>query len=251
MLSPSPAPAMPLITQGSAILLDWDGCVATHDVPSEGAIAFLRRAASRVVILSNNSTHLPRDIAAILAEHGIDVPQERILLAGAQTILHLRGDPRPTLLLASARIRGFARRVGINLVRQRPDQIVLMRDTRFSYARLEQVVEALRRGARLIVANADHSHPGVGGRIVPETGALLAAIRACVPDAMPEVIGKPGPLLFEQACALLDARPEDTVMIGDNPDTDGKGAMAFGIRPILIGGRTGLTLRDLTDYLAP
>ncbi|CAN5156635.1 HAD-IIA family hydrolase [soil metagenome] len=249
MLSSTSASPAPWIDRGSIILLDWDGCVATQNVPSAGAISFLHRAAGRIAILSNNSTHLPQDIASILADHGVDLPPERILLAGAQTILHLRRSERATLLLASLRMRMFARSVGINLVCQRPDQIVLMRDTAFTYDRLEQVVEAIEQGAKLIVANADRSHPGVGGRLVPETGALLAAIRECVPYVAPEVIGKPGPILFEQACALLGARPENAVMIGDNPETDGKGAMAVGIRSILIGGQTGLTLGDLAESL--
>ncbi|MET0241277.1 MAG: HAD hydrolase-like protein [Sphingobium sp.] len=240
--------SIPLALQtdrAAAILLDWDGCIATHDVPSDGAIAFLRGVADRVVILSNNSTHLPQDISIILAEKGVDIPAERVLLAGAQAILHLRERNRTTMLLASTRIRAFARSVGLPLVRDKPEQVVLMRDTRFTYSKLRQVVTALHEGAHLVVANADRTHPGIGGRPVPETGALLAAIEACLPNIEPEVLGKPGPMLFERACALLDARPEDTVMIGDNPDTDAKGAIALGIRSILIGSNTGLSLRDL------
>jgi hypothetical protein len=42
----------------------------------------------------------------------------------------------------------------------------------------------------------------------------LAALRACVPDAKPEIIGKPAPLLFMMACEILGITPDEAVMIG-------------------------------------
>lgn len=232
------------------ILLDWDGCVAIDNRPLASAVEFLRRVSHRVVILSNNSTHLPEDIAQILAARGISLPPERVLLAGAETIRRCVAQDKATLLFASGRMRRFARDRGMRLVREDAEQVILMRDTRFTYRKLQRVVDALTSGACLIVANDDRSHPGPGGRIVPETGALLAAIRHCLPQVEPEVFGKPTPMLFERACAILGVSPQDAVMIGDNADTDVKGAMALGMHPILIGGATGLTLGHLASWVA-
>lgn len=238
------------LSSAKGILLDWDGCVAVNDRLLAGAAELIAQHAGRIAIISNNSTHLPEDFVEILAQSGVMVPPERIFMAGVEAIRHVaRAGYRRVLLLAAPKMRDFAREFGVPLVHDDPDAVLLMRDARFTYARLERAANALQRGARLIVANADRTHPGPGDRLVPETGALLAALLACVGEAAIDmrVIGKPGPLLFERACECLAVRPDEAVMIGDNPETDGEGALSFGIRPILVGGASPLRLGHLLE----
>jgi 4-nitrophenyl phosphatase len=137
------------------------------------------------------------------------------------------------------------------LVRDEPDIVVLMRDARFTYAKLERAANAVRNGAKLVVANGDRTHPGPAGRLVPETGALLAALLACAGEqAQVEVVGKPGPLLFERACRSLGISPQQAVMIGDNPETDGEGARRLDMKSIIVGGESGLRIDDLVEPVA-
>lgn len=242
-----------MLGTAKGILLDWDGCVAVNNRIMVSARKLIAQHVERVAIISNNSTHLPGDFAAILEENALAIAPERIFLAGVETIRHVaaRGFRR-VMLLCAPKMRRFAREMGVPLVRDDPDVVVLMRDARFTYAKLERAANALRDGASLIVANADRTHPGAGDRLVPETGALLAALLACVRKAElgMRVIGKPGPLLFERACAQLAIQPHEAVMIGDNPDTDGEGALAFGIRPILVGGASPLRIGHLLEPAA-
>ena len=219
-----------------AIFLDWDGCVMIGNRLIPAARTLLERHADRIVILSNNSTHLAADFSRTLQRADIALPPERIILAGVEAV-RLAGEAKGarTLLLGSARLEGYARQTGLTLVRDAPDQILLTRDTRFTYAKLCRSIDALRGGAELIVANGDLTHPGPDGRIVPETGALLAALRACVPDTALRLVGKPGPSLFARACEVAGVPPHEAIMIGDNPATDGLGAIDYGIFPILIG----------------
>ncbi len=151
------------------------------------------------------------------------------------------------MILGHPRLRAVARTMGLTLVRDNPEMVILLRDTRFTYGRLERAANALMQGVRLLVANADFSHPGLGGRVVPETGALLAALTAVTRElpAGHELIGKPGPMLFYRACAILNIDPHQAVMIGDNPDTDIAGAAGVGAAGILIGPKTGIGLDTL------
>jgi HAD superfamily hydrolase (TIGR01450 family) len=232
------------------ILLDWDGCVAVDNRLLCAARRLIARFADRVAIVSNNSTHVPIDICAILAKQGLAVPEERILLAGAESIRNVSSSGgKRVMLLGSPKIRQFARQQGIQLVRENPDLVVLTRDVRFTYAKLERAANALQGGARLVVANVDRTHPGKGGCLVPETGALLAALLACVTQARDrmQMIGKPAPILFERACERLSVRPEEAVMIGDNPETDGEGARRAGIPAILVGATSSLRLEHLLE----
>lgn len=235
--------------QAAAIFLDWDGCVMIGNRLMPSARTLLERHADRVVILSNNSTHLPEDFSRILHLADIHVPPERIILAGAEAVRWVTQDKDARImLLGSARIKGYARHMGLTLVRDEPDQILLMRDTRFTYTKLCRAANALHRGARLIVANSDRTHPGPDGQIVPETGAMLAALLACVPDATVMTVGKPGPILFSRACEIAGVSPYEAIMIGDNPQTDGQGATDYGIFPILVGPDAKLTLDDITNW---
>ena len=95
---------------------------------------------------------------------------------------------------------------------------------------------ALCHGAALIVANPDESHPGPAGDPVPETGSLAAAVLACAGHPPYRIIGKPHPALFLCALDRLGLAPQDAVMIGDNPATDGTGAVALGMRFFNVGG---------------
>lgn len=236
------------LAQARAVLLDWDGCAAVGNQPYPMTIDFLRAYADRVAIVSNNSTLLPGDIVEVLARAGVRFPAERIILAGCEAIAVAAEAPGArALVLGPPRMKAFANRMGLTLMKTGVELVVLLRDTRFSYAKLDRAAEALRLGARLIVANPDRTHPAANGAIVPETGALLAALAACVDlERVPmEIIGKPSARLFERACRALGATPDQAVMIGDNPLTDIAGARSVGMASILVAPGSALTLRDL------
>jgi 4-nitrophenyl phosphatase len=239
------------LARADALLLDWDGCVAFGNVPQPAAIALIAAYPGRVAIVSNNSTLLPADLSRILADASVDVPPHHVLLAGHEALAQAkRSGARRTLVLGDSRMKAHARNIGLELVQTCADAVVLLRDTRFSYCRLQRAVNTVAAGARLIVANPDLTHPGAGGSLIPETGALLAALLACVPAAKIEMIGKPAPGLYASACRRLGIAPERAVMIGDNPQTDMAGAAAAGISGILIGPDAGLGMEQLARLVA-
>lgn len=236
------------IADAKAILLDWDGCAAIADRPQPAALSLMAARPDAFAIVSNNTSHVRGFFADRLRSGGVLIEPERVVLAGIETLLRARQlGPKRTMLLASPRMEEAARRMGLLLVSDDADLVVLLRDTRFSYARLTQAANAVRRGARLLVGNPDRTHPSTDNRVMPETGALMAALLTCLPSASPEmeVVGKPHPTLFLRACEALSVRPEDAVMIGDNPDTDVAGAAPLGLRCILVDGPGGLRLGDL------
>lgn len=53
-------------------------------------------------------------------------------------------------------------------------------------------------------------------------------------------VPKPDPRIFQAALQQLDARPEETVLVGDNWHADVLGALAVGIRPLWLN-RSGAT----------
>lgn len=225
------------LADAEGFLLDWDGCCAVDNRLVPSAVHFLKAMRTRTVIVSNNSSNTAQDFQRILHAAGVEMRPEQIILAGVEALNRAAEIGSPfTWVLSDPRMRILARRLGLCLEAHAPDLIVLLRDTRFSYPRLEKVINALAGGARLIVSNLDVTHPGRAGRIRPETGALLAAVRACVevPETQMEIIGKPNPALFLKGCNVLGRDPSSLTMIGDNRATDIAGAQALGMGACLV-----------------
>lgn len=225
---------MDVFAAARGFLIDLDGTLVSGGAALPGAAALLERLAGRFVLVSNDAEHTPRQLAAQLRRLGLAVPADRILLAGAAALDPLARE-RPgarILLLGSAALHRQARRRGLvplDRGEEGVEAVVLCRDRGFTYGRLERAAHAVRGGAALVVANPDLVHPGPGGRVVPETGALLQALLACTGPMPYRLVGKPEPGLFLAGLARLGLAAEETVMVGDNPATDGTGARRLGI----------------------
>ncbi|KAF7963242.1 hypothetical protein AWV80_11905 [Cupriavidus sp. UYMU48A] len=139
------------------------------------------------------------------------------------------------LMIGSAVLRAYAAARGCVLVEDGAEVVLLALDQDFRYAALRAAVNAVRRGAPLIVSNPDTSHPGADGGVVPETGTLMHAIVECAGVAPALVVGKPEPALFVEGLRRLGARAADTLVIGDNPLTDALGAARLGMHYLLVG----------------
>ncbi|MGX5736663.1 HAD-IIA family hydrolase [Bosea thiooxidans] len=217
-------------------LIDLDGTLVCAGRAMPGARAFLKACAGRFVVVSNDAEHIPAELASALGRLGLNVPANRIVLAGAvalDEIAALRPGAR-VLVLASDALARHARERGLMPVRTRPDIVFLGRDRHFSHKRLALAANAVRAGAELVVANPDLVHPGPDGAVVPETGALLAALLACTGPVDYRLIGKPESALFAAGLALLGLPRRSVAMLGDNPRTDGEGARRFGLRYVEI-----------------
>lgn len=217
-------------------IVDLDGTLTVARGLTRGARELIAATGGAYIVASNNSSHSPSGLAAELAALGLPVPPTHIVLAGA-TAIDLIADEKPgarVMLLGSPALTAFAVAAGLEPVDDRPDVVMLARDESFTYAKLRRAANAVLRGAELVATNADPAHPGGGSEVVPETGALLAALRACCGDAPCRVIGKPEPRLFMEALRRLGTAPDLTLVIGDNPATDGVGAERLGMPFLLV-----------------
>jgi ribonucleotide monophosphatase NagD (HAD superfamily) len=133
-------------------------------------------------------------------------------------------------LYAEAPIRDLARRLGLRTETRNPEIVLLARDPGFSLSDLGRLIDEVHGGAALVVTNVDTVHPDDRGRPVPETGALVAAIRACDPSIRFTSAGKPAPDLIDMGLRLSGADARASVFIGDNAGTDGLAAAAAGVR---------------------
>lgn len=228
----------PTLTAAHAALIDLDGTLLAGDRLLPGAADFLRDPPCPFAIVSNDSEHTPAQLARKLRSLGVVVPADRFILAGMVAIdgLARRAPGEATMVLGSPAMRHAARDAGLLVTDNAPRRILLMRDRSFTYARLAAAAAAIFDGAAVTLACPDLSHPGRRGEPVPEAGALAAALRACAGPFELEIIGKPEPTLFAAGAQRLGVNPEDCIMVGDNPNTDGLGAARMGMQFYLMPG---------------
>jgi 4-nitrophenyl phosphatase len=231
-------------------LIDLDGVIYTGREPIPGSAGFLveaRRYGVPFVLVTNNSTASPEEVAQRLRGMGMDV-QPREILTSAQAAAgyvraHSRADAnaryaRPRVrLVGEAGLRQAATDEDLEIVDNgelEVDWVIAGLDRAFSYEKLTLATRTIRAGARFLATNADALLPIEGGEVIPGAGSIVAAIRTAT-SVDPIVVGKPEPVLFEHGLARLGGvRPHEVVMIGDRLDTDVVGGRRAGLRTILV-----------------
>ncbi len=220
-----------LVEASSLVLCDLDGCLVSQNRPFDDAHGFVEACGDRLWIISNNSTQTAGELSCHLARIGLHVDADRILLAGEQSLHYLsKAHPAARLaLFGSESLRQVAVSLGFRLTTRAPSVVYLCRDLSFSIERLNAMALMVANGARLWVSNTDASHPGANGEPLAETGALLAALQAMVPQTGFRSVGKPHPFLVETALDATGIPAAQAVFVGDNPQTDGAVAEATGM----------------------
>jgi NagD protein len=121
---------------------------------------------------------------------------------------------------------------GYAIVDKSPDYVVVGEGRTLTFEMLEQAVQMVLDGAKLIATNLDPNCPTVSG-IRPGCGAIVSLIeKATSIEAFS--VGKPSPVMMRQARKELGMATSETIMIGDTMETDIRGGVQMGYRTILV-----------------
>ncbi|MBC7238167.1 MAG: HAD hydrolase-like protein, partial [Chloroflexi bacterium] len=164
---------------------------------------------------------------------GIATAEYLRTLAPQGTKVFVVGEPA---LVAELEKRGF------QMAGRDAEYVICGWDKMINFHKLATATLAIRDGATFIGTNPDKTYP-LENDLIPGAGSLLAAISAAT-DVDPIVVGKPQPIILEQALRMLAAEPSETAILGDRLDTDIVGGHRAGIRTIMV--TTGIsTLADV------
>jgi HAD superfamily hydrolase (TIGR01450 family) len=255
---------------GLLLLVDLDGVLyrGAEPVPGVAAVLTARAAAGDdVVYVTNNSMHYRADYVTRLADMGAPVSVDRIVSAPRATALYLRErEPRirRVLTVGAGGLDRELRDVGLDVVNAgfvaermakegldgvgaagRPDAVVAGVDPQLTYLRIAAAADCVRAGARFVATNRDPTYP-TERWIRPGAGSVVAAIEvAC--GVAPVTIGKPEPLLMEEAALAAGRDAHEAIVIGDGILTDLAAARRVGARCVLM--LTGVSTRDAAEAL--
>jgi 4-nitrophenyl phosphatase len=216
----------------------------------------------RFILATNNASLTPEQYVAKLAKMGVTVTQDQILTSGTATALYLSKQVKPTeTRVFVIGVEGATQPLidlGFTLTdlyevsnkdtnQKGADIVVCGKDETLTWHKLATATLNIRAGAKFIGTNGDTTLPTELG-VTHGNGAILAALEVAT-GVTPTIIGKPEPIIYQQALALLNASPEETVAIGDRLETDILGAVRTGIRSIMV--LTGISSDDdlkASDY---
>jgi 4-nitrophenyl phosphatase len=220
-----------------AFLLDLDGTMYVDDQLLPGAAALLQTLAARGarhLFITNNSAAAAEDYRDRLAALGIPATREHILTSGDATLdFLLRETPHRSAFVVGtpALVASFAAG-GIDPSADDPDCVVVGFDRTLTYAKLEEACRLLFAGKPFYATHPDRTCITARG-LVPDVAAIIAACEATT-GRTPRVLGKPFPEMVAAALGRLGARPEETVMVGDQLDTDMTMAARAGLLGVLV-----------------
>jgi len=229
-------------------LMDMDGVIVREDQLVPGAdrfVARLREAGKQFLVLTNNSRHAPRDLAAHLRRLGLDVTDRDIWTSALATARFLT-DQRPegsAFVIGESGLTTALYEVGYTQTDHRPDYVVLGETRTYSFERITQAIRLIQGGARFIATNPDDTSPSPEGPL-PATGSVAAMISRAS-GVKPYYVGKPNPLMMRSALRAIDAHSESTIMIGDRMETDIVSGIEAGMRTVLV--LTGSTDRATAE----
>ena len=231
-------------------LIDMDGVIYRSHQLIPGAaefIATLRRSRIPFMFLTNNSQLTRRDMAMKLSRMGIPVEDRHIFTCAMATARFLASQkPGGTAyvigeggLLNALHLNGYA------IVDRAPDYVVVGEGRTLSFEMLEQAVQMVLDGAKLIATNLDPNCPTNSGTR-PGCGAIVSLIEKAT-GIQAFSVGKPSPVMMRMARKELGMATSETIMIGDTMETDILGGVSMGYRTVLV--LTGSTRReDLSRY---
>jgi 4-nitrophenyl phosphatase len=229
----------PPLADVETVFLDLDGCVWFGSQLADGAIdlvAGLRASGRRVGFLTNTSNHGTAHVTGKLQRLGVEARVEDVIMPVDSLAEHPRLRRRPSVwFFGPTEVRSHV--AAVAEIADDPDEaelVVLGRDTSLTYGDLTDALSVLVRGGGLLAFNVDPRVPVEGGRMLPGTGAIAAAL-SYASGVQPEIVGKPSRLFFETALRRFGASAERSAIVGDTLDSDIAGGARAGLRTVLVG----------------
>lgn len=248
------------------VIFDIDGVLLRGRQPIPHAVAtisWLKDNGLITTYLTNNSTQEPSVFADRLNNVGIHAQVDQIMTSSLATASYLDekpGECRNAYVVGENGIIKALESKGFKVVNNYPDTharyVVVGMDRQFSYNKLARAqYEILFNGAGFIATNYDPIFPVENNRVKPGGGVMVRAIEACT-NRNAVIIGKPEPTGIVQLMKKFDAQPHETIIVGDNLDTDILAGKRAGIGTVFV--LTGIhnqkdlmtkNLKQVPDYI--
>lgn len=238
------------ILEKKGFIIDMDGVIYHGNMLLPGVPEFLRwleETGKKYLFLTNSSERTPRELHEKLKRLGINVGEEHFYTSALATAAFLASQ-KPNgsaFIIGDAGLIHALYSVGYSVNNVSPDYVVVGDTRSYNFSMIEQALNLVLKGAKLIGTNPDVSGPVENG-ITPSTRALVSPIEVAS-GKKAYFVGKPNPLMMRIALKKLGLKREESIVIGDRMDTDVRCGMESEIDTLLV--LSGITSRrDIENY---
>lgn len=226
------------LAQVRCFLLDMDGTFNLGNRLLEGSLRFietLRSQGKDFIFLTNNSSRNRQHYADKITRLGLPIPEEKVFTSGEATALFLKTvHPQGHLyVVGTPDLEVEFQFHGFILVEENPHLAVLGFDTTLTYQKLWKLCDFVRAGLPYIATHPDFNCPTETG-YMPDTGAMIAFVKASTGREPDLVVGKPNRLIVDVLAQKLHLPVESLAMVGDRLYTDIALGQNAGITSVLV-----------------
>ncbi|HSG93198.1 MAG TPA: HAD-IIA family hydrolase, partial [Methylotenera sp.] len=240
------------ISDIGGLIIDMDGVLWHGNQPLPGLNDFfdtLRELQISFVLATNNASLTQQQYIDKLAAMSVEVSPSEILTSSMATARYLKenlpADQRRVYVIGEEGLTKPLQQQGFTLTDlyqvNQPEKgingvgadiVVSGLDRKLTWDKLATATLNIRAGAAFYATNADTTLPTELGEVMGN-GGVLAALTAATGQT-PIVIGKPEPILYQQALEILGTNQYNTIAIGDRLNTDILGAVNAGMRSLMV-----------------
>ena len=236
-----------------ALILDMDGVLWRGGMPLgdlQTIFSKINQIGLQYTFATNNATRHIDEYLEKISGFGIPVKSEQIFTSAKATAEYLKEIHPEGGIVFVVGEKGLKRTLeeyGFSLGDKDVIAVVAGLDTEINYSKLSQATMLIRNGAPFIGTNPDLTYPIPEG-LAPGAGAIIASIEAST-GVKAEIIGKPRPVMFQQAMSFLGTTPDETLVVGDRLETDIAGGQAAGCRCAVV--LTGVSTQEMAEAWKP
>ena len=214
-----------------ALVIDLDGTVyrGTTLIPKADEAINTLCGDYELYFLTNNSTRSRKEFVRRLSDLGIACAEQQLITSGyaAASYIRERYPESHVYVVGEQGLTDELREQDLAICKEDCDCVLVGLDKAFSYTKLHKALLFLLQGAVFIASNTDPILVTSTG-IKPGAGAIVAAIETAS-GKHPIVTGKPSSYMRELIFTMVNVKPHEILIVGDNLTTD-----------ILLGGESGM-----------
>lgn len=227
-------------------LIDLDGTMYKGTEKIEEAGQFVQKLNELNIpylFVTNNSSRTPKQVAEKLVSFDIPATEEQVFTTSMATANYIAEQKKDAsvYVIGEEGIKQAIKEKGLTFGQEDADFVVVGIDRGITYEKLAVGAIAIRQGAQFVSTNGDIAIPTERG-LLPGNGSLTSVLTVTT-TVQPTFIGKPESIIMEQAMRVLGTDVSETLMVGDNYDTDIMAGMNAGMDTLLV--HTGVTTKEL------
>ncbi|WP_078429985.1 TIGR01457 family HAD-type hydrolase [Alkalihalobacterium alkalinitrilicum] len=226
-------------------LIDLDGTVYKGKERIEEAVDWINEihhSGVPYLFVTNNSSKTPAQVSETLNQMGIPCTQDHVFTTSQATANYIadKNENAKVFMTGEIGLESALKAKGLQIVEEDAEVVVMGIDRHITYEKFAKACLFVRNGAMFVSTNGDKAIPTERG-LMPGNGSLTSVVSVST-GVTPTFIGKPESIIIEQALQQLGTRKEETLMVGDNYDTDIMAGIRAGIDTLIV--HTGVTSKE-------